>query len=132
MAKKDETSSVSNKDVLQRLSFMYQASTYLNGLPPPPDKKRQRLTTQDLSRSYIDSMKSVGKRTTVKMSVGYDIQRSRPHKIRDPSVKRTLCKGCNTVLVPGSTATVRTKGAFRISDCGRLIIVKDRRATNIS
>jgi len=29
----------------------------------------------------------------------------------DPSVKRTLCKGCDIVLVPGSTAAVRIKSS---------------------
>ena len=28
---------------------------------------------------------------------------------RDPSVKRTLCKRCNTVLMPGITARIRVK-----------------------
>ncbi|PBK70677.1 hypothetical protein ARMSODRAFT_89527 [Armillaria solidipes] len=38
-------------------------------------------------------MKIVGQKTVVKM---------------DPSVKRTICKGCNTILVPGS---IRAKSA---------------------
>ena len=29
---------------------------------------------------------------------------------RDPTVKRTLCKGCDTVLIPGLSATVRVNG----------------------
>jgi ribonuclease P protein subunit RPR2 len=31
---------------------------------------------------------------------------------RDPGVKRTLCKGCDEVLIPGRTARVRVKSAF--------------------
>lgn len=31
------------------------------------------------------------------------------HVFRDPSLKRTLCKSCDTVLHPGSTATVRVR-----------------------
>lgn len=31
---------------------------------------------------------------------------------RDPTVKRTMCKGCSAVLVPGVTCTVRIKRAF--------------------
>lgn len=31
---------------------------------------------------------------------------------RDPSVKRTMCKGCNTLLMPGVTAKVRVKRAY--------------------
>ena len=31
---------------------------------------------------------------------------------RDPSVKRTLCRGCNIILIPGLTASVRVKCGF--------------------
>ncbi|EDR11615.1 uncharacterized protein LACBIDRAFT_314015 [Laccaria bicolor S238N-H82] len=126
--------SVANRDIIQRLNFMYQASVYLqslstsastsstssadsmdqSGVPPceasgsitepsSPQKsakgKRRRVigrkkTVNDLARSYVHALKVVGQKTTVKM---------------DPSIKRTLCKGCNVVLVPGSTAFVRVK-----------------------
>lgn len=33
---------------------------------------------------------------------------------RDPSVKRTMCKGCNTLLMPGVTAKVRVKRVFYV------------------
>jgi len=111
--------SVSNRDILQRLNFLYQASVYLNSVSPrqpstsndipkmevvrdgEKHKKKKKLrsnviSTTDLSRSYIKSMKIVGQKTTVKM---------------DPSVKRTLCKGCNIVLMSGSTATIRVKSS---------------------
>ncbi|KAK7473103.1 hypothetical protein VKT23_001204 [Stygiomarasmius scandens] len=98
-------SSAANRDIIQRLNFLYQASVYLNSADTSSDvpqthnetdtrPKNKKARLNDISRSYIDTMKVVGTRTTVKM---------------DPSVKRTLCKGCNTVLVPGSTASVRTK-----------------------
>ncbi|KAF7986963.1 hypothetical protein HWV62_9 [Athelia sp. TMB] len=106
---KDEApnaSGVANRDILQRLSFLYQASVYLSAAAPiprdpqpkeitPKAKRRKRpvLSTADLARSYVRSMRAVGQKTTTKM---------------DPSVKRTLCAGCSTVLLPG-TATVRVK-----------------------
>ncbi|KAF7969067.1 hypothetical protein HWV62_28419 [Athelia sp. TMB] len=103
-------SGVANRDILQRLSFLYQASVYLAAAAPhpapipsdpqpkeitPKAKRRKRpvLSTADLARSYVRSMRAVGQKTTTKM---------------DPSVKRTLCGGCSTVLLPG-TATVRVK-----------------------
>jgi ribonuclease P protein subunit RPR2 len=85
---------VPNKDIIQRLNFMYQASAYLQSIQPqelpeslpeaPPNdapvlglnsrrkgKKRARNGTKktmgDLARSYVKSMKVVGQRTTVKM-----------------------------------------------------------------
>ncbi|EIW82870.1 Rpr2-domain-containing protein [Coniophora puteana RWD-64-598 SS2] len=132
---------VQNRDILQRLNFLYQASVFLNNISaagpsspqapdetdtthdgaeghvppvqdqdvpssspkPRPARRRQRkdskrkvMSTSELSRSYVDAMKVIGQKTIVKM---------------DPSVKRTLCKGCNTVLVPGVTARVRVKGS---------------------
>ncbi|KAK0464735.1 RNAse P Rpr2/Rpp21/SNM1 subunit domain-containing protein [Desarmillaria tabescens] len=99
MAKKskDEApnpNNVPNRDIIQRLHFLYQASVYLDGVSPPQKKKQKRVTISDLSRSYVSSMKIVGQKTTVNM---------------DPSVKRTICKGCDTVLVPGSTVSIRVK-----------------------
>ncbi|KAL0956639.1 hypothetical protein HGRIS_002772 [Hohenbuehelia grisea] len=119
MAKKgkDNTpnpNSVANRDILQRLNFLYQASAYLNSIPVQPQivhpseqstegntpdanarsRPRKRLSAADLSRSYIRSMKIVGQKSVVKL---------------DPSVKRTICKQCNTVLVPGHNVSVRVK-----------------------
>ncbi|KIK69088.1 hypothetical protein GYMLUDRAFT_214065 [Collybiopsis luxurians FD-317 M1] len=112
-------SSVSNQDVIQRLNFLYQASVYLNNIHSTTtfsksestlslpannqddsqsktmNKRRKKIVKlNDLSRNYIETLKTVGTRTTVQL---------------DPSVKRTLCKACNTVLIPGSTASIRTK-----------------------
>ncbi|KIL62399.1 hypothetical protein M378DRAFT_81285 [Amanita muscaria Koide BX008] len=109
-------SSVQNREIIQRLNFLYQASVYLQNLsqttlspastPKDEDKHarkgtqerkrhRQRIrTTDELSRAYIDTMLTVGKKTTVKM---------------DPSIKRTLCKRCQSVLVPGLTVSVRVR-----------------------
>ncbi|EGN99863.1 hypothetical protein SERLA73DRAFT_159988 [Serpula lacrymans var. lacrymans S7.3] len=134
MAKKnkDETpnpTSISNRDIIQRLNFLYQASTYLNNisLPPNPDPDpeslpstgtasattdkarksrkegkndgrggRRVVTRSELSRAYVESMRTVGQKTIVKM---------------DPSVKRTVCRGCHIVLLPGLTSKVRVKAS---------------------
>ncbi|KAJ6500185.1 RNAse P Rpr2/Rpp21/SNM1 subunit domain-containing protein [Mycena vitilis] len=114
MAKKNKdgpeapsASNIVNKDIMQRLNYMYQASAYLSGVlpvapqktgaaPPKRTKKSRKMNVHDLSKSYINSMKTVASKTMVKM---------------DPAVKRTLCNGCNIVLVPGSTATVRVKSS---------------------
>lgn len=93
---KDEVpnlNSIANRDIIQRLNFIYQASVYLNGLPcepgPPPSQlpasdppgeasgqakfrkgwKKRKLTAEDLSKNYVKSMKTVGKKTVVKMYV---------------------------------------------------------------
>ncbi|KAJ8095031.1 hypothetical protein PM082_010249 [Marasmius tenuissimus] len=126
MAKKDKNeapnpNAVANRDIIHRLNFLYQASVYLNGMdisePPTSSqatdgeqdvkrksrkRKCRRVGVKDLAKSYIDTMKVVGTKTTVRMFIS---------SCRDPSVKRTICKGCNVVLVPGSTASVRTKSS---------------------
>ena len=69
---------VSNRDIIQRLNFLYQASVLLNTMsssqPQSATSTRQRnrnkcVSTSELSRSYIDTMKTVGKKTNVKMFV---------------------------------------------------------------
>ncbi|OCB86941.1 Rpr2-domain-containing protein [Sanghuangporus baumii] len=137
MAKKnkDDTpnpNSIPNRDIMQRLNFLYQASSYLNGLgfvhgvsgpsnvaihsktedvenrkECPSSAKTKEMangtrkwagqrtaTAHDVARSYVKSMKIIGQKTNVKM---------------DPSIKRTMCKGCNMLLMPGVTAKVRVK-----------------------
>ncbi|KIK45135.1 hypothetical protein CY34DRAFT_801988 [Suillus luteus UH-Slu-Lm8-n1] len=108
-------SKVGNRDIIQRLNFLYQASVLLNGMTAGPSsqvpsstcetndtqnspRKRQKrvVSTADLSRSYVDTMKSVGQKTNVKI---------------DPTVKRVICKGCHIVLIPGASSTVRVKNS---------------------
>jgi len=100
---KDDISSASatpNRDIIQRLNFLYQASVYLqsisttsgtkdlvieksseelpdeitdsthNTVRRPKGKKSRRYRTKtlsDLARSYIDSLRLVAQKTTVKM-----------------------------------------------------------------
>ncbi|KAG2358478.1 RNAse P Rpr2/Rpp21/SNM1 subunit domain-containing protein [Suillus spraguei] len=108
-------SRVGNRDIIQRLNFLYQASVLLNGMTAgpssqipfdtcesndtqsPPRKRQKRVvSTADLSRSYVDTMKIVGQKTNVKI---------------DPTVKRVICKGCHIVLLPGASSTVRVKNS---------------------
>lgn len=154
MAKKNKDevpnpNSVANRDILQRLNFLYQASAYLSTMPnatassstqaaepqsqPPlpeysssihpvlhvpdrflmhrfinpkhPDGSRKqrkavkrksgvgrKLGVEEIARAYVRQMKQIGQKTTVKM---------------DPTVKRTFCQGCDSVLVPAVSAVVR-------------------------
>jgi len=132
---------VVNRDILQRLNFLYQASAYLNSIsrqsdvrqkacvnpsidttqeaptdasesatssPPTAElpeaqltrrerrRKRRVIRAADIGQGYVRAMRLIGQKTTVKM---------------DPTVKRTLCKGCDTVLIPGLSATVRVNAS---------------------
>lgn len=85
---------VTNRDILQRLNFLYQASAYLNTIAPHAAmvgsdsgevtrtgaerkaersrsrrKKRHPATTSDLSRTYVATMKAISQKATVKMCV---------------------------------------------------------------
>lgn len=83
--------SVTNRDILQRLNFLYQASQLLGSMAPvqqceehpSPEqkptgaesrarrrdrtKKRHPSTLADLSRAYTKSMKVIGQKTNVRM-----------------------------------------------------------------
>ena len=98
MAKKskDEVpnpNSVANRDILQRLNFLYQASQLLGSMSSRDSlsdlqasgvgsdaarsrttrkeftKRRHPATLMDLSRSYVRSMKAIGQKTNVRMYV---------------------------------------------------------------
>ncbi|KAI0063543.1 Rpr2-domain-containing protein [Artomyces pyxidatus] len=145
MAKKGKVeapnpNNIANRDILQRLNFLYQASTYLESLSAPPapvesssvntkdaapkpneptpkvlpakdvrkeykerkslERKARRareICAADIGRSYVRAMKQIGQKTTAAS--------------RDPTVKRTLCKGCDSVLVPGFSSSVRLKSS---------------------
>jgi ribonuclease P protein subunit RPR2 len=89
---KEETPNINatpNRDIIQRLNFLYQASVYLQSLEPPASiptsrkisdskhtqdvdgkkkrKHKRKQTTGDLARSYVQCMRVVGQKTTVKM-----------------------------------------------------------------
>ena len=160
---KEETPNINatpNRDIIQRLNFLYQASVYLQSLEPsasipicnPPSssrksrsksrgkakeiqitesskhtsgkkKHKRKLTTSDLARNYVQCMRIVGQKTTVKMYE--EVLYYFPYVIRvsanwplflfsksDPALKRSLCSSCNTTLIPGSTASVRVKSTY--------------------
>ena len=93
MAKKDKNqgpvanlSSGVNRDIVQRINFLYQASTYLStvsapvassssNVPAQPSKPKSRKkntirhpkSTAELSRCYVGSMRIVGQKAMVRM-----------------------------------------------------------------
>jgi len=107
LKQREETPNINttaNKDIIQRLNFLYQASVYLQsldvGLPretpalnesahkrkyPRTKRKTRKRTTGDLSREYIQCMRQVAQKTTVKMCVKYSTSRM---KFERPTVIR--------------------------------------------
>ena len=83
--------SVANRDILQRLNFLYQASQVLSNmgaaepsgvmqagrekvalmgkasLKKEKNRRRHPTTVADLSRTYLQTMKTIGTKTNVRM-----------------------------------------------------------------
>lgn len=74
-----------DKDAYLRLNFLYQAAHCV--LAQNPDNT-------ELARFYCFTQKTIARRLVLR---------------QDSSVKRTLCKKCYLLLIPGVTATIRQK-----------------------
>ncbi|CAK5281263.1 unnamed protein product, partial [Mycena citricolor] len=133
-----------NKDIMQRLNFMYQASVYLSSLGQPEsststadpalrneergDEGRDSL--QKRRQKKIKNVKRRAKMTAPDLARTYvgamKVVASRTTVRIDPAVKRTLCPACDGVLVPGHTVSVRVRPskththtmAFTCKSCG--------------
>lgn len=133
--RKDEApnpNNVPNRDIIQRLNFLYQASMLVSGIPGGPSKsgpsspsasgtvlgqkKRKRrvntLDTNDLAKRYIRDIRVIGKKTLVQMcvfncTIAHHLACLTQIIDRDPSIKRTMCAKCDNILIPGYTSTVR-------------------------
>ncbi|CAH7688775.1 RNAse P Rpr2/Rpp21/SNM1 subunit domain-containing protein [Phakopsora pachyrhizi] len=108
--------SVQNRDVFQRMNFMYQASHLLSSFKKGIEKdegsvgnhrdscglKRREDCSQktclkglkmvELSRSMSKSIRIVAKKSVLRL---------------DPSIKRTICRSCDLILIPGRTSSTR-------------------------
>ncbi|KAI9105757.1 ribonuclease P 21kDa subunit [Phlyctochytrium arcticum] len=97
---------VEHREAFQRMNFLYQAASMLAGSSVrqevKPDASDQDL--QSLARYYSHTCRQVERKLVL-----------RSH----PKVKRTICKGCELVLVPGITSTSKTK------ERGGLCVVKN-------
>jgi len=69
---------VANKDLMQRMNFLYQMASYLNQQHPltgatqstsssGKEKRKRKGTLQDLATFHIRTMKTIGNKSMVKM-----------------------------------------------------------------
>lgn len=83
-------------------------------------KKRTGSAYELAGQVLVRNMREVAKKATLRMSVARErscfmsinrqlLIRMHVTGYRDPTVKRTFCRGCNQVLVAGLTASVRVK-----------------------
>ncbi|XP_062952450.1 ribonuclease P protein subunit p21 isoform X1 [Cynocephalus volans] len=76
---------VKDREAFQRLSFLYQAAHCVLAQAPE---------NQALARFYCHTERTIAKRLVLR---------------QDPSMKRTLCRGCSSLLIPGLTCTQRQR-----------------------
>lgn len=81
---KSKNRSIPQKDVHQRLNYLYQAAHTVLTISPD---------NWELSQHYSSTLMVLAKRNVLRLH---------------PQVKRTLCKICNMILIPGVTAKTRT------------------------
>ncbi|KAL3047460.1 hypothetical protein OYC64_021631 [Pagothenia borchgrevinki] len=74
-----------DKDAYQRMNYLYQAAHCVLSQNPE---------NVELARFYCFTQKTIARRLVLR---------------QDPSVKRTLCKKCCSLLIPGVTATTRQR-----------------------
>ncbi|KAI5962463.1 uncharacterized protein KGF55_003539 [Candida pseudojiufengensis] len=86
MGKKNITPQIPNKDNFSRISYLYNLSNALTTIDP------------NLSRGYNRNLDLISKKTVSKIS---------------PSLKRTVCKRCHTLLIPGLTMSMRIENLSR-------------------
>lgn len=96
MAKK-KAPGVPNRHVYSRISFLYQAASYLSTSAAKQDASSSQTDTeqasvaaQNLSRKMITDLRAVTLKSQVRIS---------------PALKRTICKYCDTLLVEGQTCS---------------------------
>jgi ribonuclease P protein subunit RPR2 len=138
MGKKKEKNSeprlIQHREIYQRMNFLYQAATLMTTITAQPSLTSTSTTTSaaqqpslsnqeqglqqgqskiiksnattnttnldntknlaSIGRFYINTMKTIGTKQVLRI---------------DPSIKRTICKRCETILLPGVTSKVRIK-----------------------
>ncbi|EFB13098.1 hypothetical protein PANDA_018970, partial [Ailuropoda melanoleuca] len=98
---------VKDREAFQRLSFLYQVSPASGAFGEAAGHEvmvslpqaahcvlAQDPANQALARFYCHTERTIAKRLVLR---------------RDPSVKRTLCRGCSSLLIPGLTCTQRQR-----------------------
>nr|CAG8678068.1 4417_t:CDS:2 [Entrophospora candida] len=88
---------IQHRELYQRMNFLYQAATLMTATSTSNNSSivsNDNNKLASVGRFYINTMKTIGKKQVIRM---------------DPSVKRTLCKKCETLLLPSITSHVRIK-----------------------
>jgi ribonuclease P protein subunit RPR2 len=96
---------IPNKHLHARSTFLYQAATYLTLQTATQDNEVSSKVTQSEHGALHGS--KIQRHSPLALQLGSDLQQvSRKGQLRlAVDLKRSVCKSCNTVLIPGRTAT---------------------------
>jgi ribonuclease P protein subunit RPR2 len=86
---KTKSSGSKQPHLVARLSHLYRVSNALSG-----SEAQTTPPTTNLSRFYLTHLRSVAKKSVLRLG---------------PSIKRTICKRCDTLLVPGVSCEHRVE-----------------------
>lgn len=115
-----------HKDLFHRINFSYQASIFLQQLEVETlpvqtrvDRKGKRKIVDvddgqvaylsGLARGEMKCTKKMAVHNLLKLYVLRTLDEDTADGNRDPSLKRTICKTCSTILTPGMTSKVRNR-----------------------
>ena len=94
--KNSEPRLIQHREIYQRMNFLYQAATLMTTITTDtqPQTPSNSKNLASLGRFYVNTMKTIGTKQVLRI---------------DPSIKRTICKRCDTILLPGVTSRIRIK-----------------------
>ena len=105
MVQTSKTPNIPNKEISHRINFMYQAAhTALTS-------GKSQAEANQVCRVYIRSLRRIAKKLVLRL---------------DPNIKRSLCKKCDLLLLPGLTSTLRLGSKrqkhiiIKCNDCGAI------------
>jgi ribonuclease P protein subunit RPR2 len=103
MAKLKDTGKVPNKAIHSRVSYLYQAATYLQQQHSAvaADSQQDATEAESVVKEAIAALQPASRRLTSDLrAVSLKAQQR-----MSPAMKRSICKSCDTLLVDGSTCT---------------------------
>lgn len=117
--KPPKSKGIPSKHLHARTTFLYQAATYLTLQTTSKDITIDTaLGSSENGITTPNHSQCVPRLSPVALQLGSDLQQvSRKAQLRlSVDLKRTMCKRCNTILVPGRTATQTVENMSKHGD----------------
>ena len=108
MAKNKQAASVQNRPIYSRISYLYQAASYLSTTRQDGNQSPEESTENSSSRDGRNAQSPIAiTKQAMSRRLLSDLRAS-SHKSQirlTPSMKHTICKYCDTLLIEGDTST---------------------------